>query len=98
MSEATAIYDAVVLTQPVKGGRFRDRLRAATDLVQPFLAGTGLVHLRSDGPGRTLATRDSADKTTFAPGHERAGEPRYTWTDGPDGLKLGKLVVEVPQP
>lgn len=38
--------------------------------------------------------RTVQDTKLFPKNHERAGEPRYDWVEGPDGVRLGYLKGE----
>ncbi len=86
----TDFYDAVLFGHALqKGDTHPARVNHALDVVEPFLGAQGYIR---DVGGMFLATRSPHDKLLFNHGHPRALEPRYTWTDGPNGLKLGKLV------
>ncbi len=50
------------------------------------------VWIRSRPDGRVFATRDPDDSLNFAHGHDRAGQPRYEWTVGADGVAIGTLL------
>lgn len=68
------------------------RINHALDLVEPHLGGPAYIR---DVGGRFLATCSPHDRLLFDHGHPRALEPRYSWTDGPDGLQFGALVEGV---
>jgi hypothetical protein len=76
-----------------KGSSHRQRINDVCDKLEPLLKG-GTCHFRDIGGGRFLATPGAGvdDKLNFLDGHPRAREPRFTWVDGPDGLKYGTLV------
>lgn len=88
MDATDAKYDAVLFGGNLqKGENHAKRISHALDRVEPFLGGQG--YIREVGGGQYLATRSPDDKLLFNRDHDRSGEPRYTWTDGPDGMKLG---------
>lgn len=45
-----------------------------------------------------FCTRDPNDTEKYANWHPRAGQPRYRWTEGPNGTKLGYLMSEDMEP
>lgn len=69
-----------------------NRLHSAFDKLEPLLGGQ--PHVRGVGGGRYLATRSPHDTLLYPDGHERARQPRYAWTDGPDGVRYGCLIDE----
>jgi len=88
--DKTSPCDAVLFGPKLQQGATHSaRVNHALDLVEPHLGAQGYIR---DVGGMFLATRSPHDKLLFDHGHERALTPRYTWTDGPGGLKLGKLV------
>ena len=73
-----------------RSGRITPRINAVLEIAEPYLGGK--AHVRKIGGGKMLATRSAADKLLFDHGTDRALQPRYTFVDGPNGLKLGTLV------
>jgi hypothetical protein len=46
-------------------------------------------HEDHDGVLMYFVRRSLADSKQFPTNHDRAGESRHAWTDGPNGVKLG---------
>ena len=84
-------YDAVLFGRDLqKGATHATRINKALDAVEPYLGKQG--HIREVGNGRYLATTSPHDRLMFDNDHDLAGTERYAWIDGPNGMKLGRLV------
>jgi len=81
--------DAVLLDRKAPGASHRARVMGTLNKVEPLLGGQ--AYIRDVGGDRILATRSPHDTLFFPTDHDRSGEERYDWTDGPDGVRLGTL-------
>lgn len=89
--------DMIELPSSAKRGGYQlDRINAVLDVAEPLLGVDRNVgergYVREQPDGRIYVSRNPLDYLYHAPGHPRAGQPRYRWADGPDGAKLGYLV------
>jgi hypothetical protein len=82
-------WDAVLFgPQHQQGKTHHTRVNKACDMVEPFLGSQPFI---SDIGGSFFARKSPKEKYLFLKGDDREGECRYTWEDGPNGLKLGTL-------
>lgn len=83
-------YDALMVDAHPAGATQFDRLKALRDLAVPHI-GTATHYVRPQGAGRFFVTTDPADTINHPYGHDKAGFPRYDWTEVAPGIKAGTL-------
>jgi hypothetical protein len=85
--------DAILFGPGLVGGAtHRQRVHEACAKLEPILGGKCWISEMANGVW--FARRDHWEKRYYDTGHDKAGLDRYEWTDGPEGMKFGKLKEE----
>jgi hypothetical protein len=89
--------DALIMPESMKHGRrLVQRVGSICDLAEPLLgldrSAGQRAYIRQQPPGRLFVTPNLRDTILFPHGHARAGQPRYRWEKGEDGIERGYLI------